>query len=342
MARGEAKVSVVMPFKDAAESISDCVFSIQNQTLSDWELVAVNDHSDNSTLEIIQSIAKSDKRIKVVKNNGRGIVDAINLGIKISGSSIIARMDADDIMKSDRLKTQFEFLFQNREYGVVSSLVNHVNVDGLKNSGFHSYVNWLNKTKSSKDISLNRFIESPIAHPSAMFRKEILYSYGLYRKGDFPEDYELWLRLLEKGVNFFKINDYLLDWYDSKNRMSRNDKRYKITSFQKLKAEYLKTWLNSNVPPNSSIDAWGFGKFARRQIKYLIKKGVKISSVYEVDCKKILNSRTELPIKHFKEIPKVGNSFIIVLVGGMCVRQNVKNFLKSRNYKIGQDFIFAA
>ena len=133
MARGEAKVSVVMPFKDAAESISDCVFSLQNQTLSDWELVAVNDHSDNSTLEIIQSIAKSDKRIKVVKNNGRGIVDAINLGIKISGSSIIARMDADDIMKSDRLKTQFEFLFQNREYGVVSSLVNHVNVDGLKN-----------------------------------------------------------------------------------------------------------------------------------------------------------------------------------------------------------------
>ena len=43
-----------------------------------------------------------------------------------------------------------------------------------------------------------------------MLRKEILYSYGLYRKGDFPEDYELWLRLLEKGVNFFKINDYLL------------------------------------------------------------------------------------------------------------------------------------
>ena len=74
-------------------------------------------------------------------------------------------MDADDIMKSNRLMTQFEFLFQNREYGVVSSLVNHVNVDGLKNSGFHSYVNWLNKTKSSKDISLNRFIESPIAHP---------------------------------------------------------------------------------------------------------------------------------------------------------------------------------
>ena len=74
--------------------------------------------------------------------------------------------------------------------------------------------------------------------------------------------------------------------------------------FKKLKAEYLKTWLNSNVPPNSSIDAWGFGKFARRQIKYLIKKGVKISSVYEVDCKKILNSRTELPIKHFKRNSK--------------------------------------
>ena len=109
-----------------------CVLNPKSNPV-DWELVAVSDHSDNPTLEIIQSIAKSDKRIKVVKNNGRGIVDAINLGIKkISGSSIIARMDADDIMKSDRLKTQFEFLFQNREYGVVSSLVNHVNVDGLK------------------------------------------------------------------------------------------------------------------------------------------------------------------------------------------------------------------
>ena len=67
--------------------------------------------------------------------------------------------------------------------------------------------------------------------------------------------------------------------------MSRNDKRYKIKSFQKLKAEYLKTWLNSNVPPNSSIDAWGFGKFARRQIRYLIKKGVKISSVMKLTAK---------------------------------------------------------
>ena len=61
MARGEAKVSVVMPFKDAAESISDCVFSIQNQTLSDWELVAVNDHSDNQHLRSFNPLPNQTK-----------------------------------------------------------------------------------------------------------------------------------------------------------------------------------------------------------------------------------------------------------------------------------------
>ena len=99
-----------MPLKNQDSYLEECLQSIEGQRFKDWELVVVDDHSkDNSRLKI-GDWAKRDSRIRVFENKGTGLSDSLNLGIERAQADLIARMDADDVMTSDRLKKQFDFL----------------------------------------------------------------------------------------------------------------------------------------------------------------------------------------------------------------------------------------
>jgi glycosyltransferase involved in cell wall biosynthesis len=266
-------------------------------------------------------------------------VDSLNFGIKKANSQLIARMDADDIMHPQRLFLQVERLERKRELGLISCLVNHVPIGDHDTRGYKKYVTWINQICSTHEISLNRFIESPFAHPSVVFRRKLVSKYGGYRKGDFPEDYELWLRFLDKGVQMEKVNNYLLDWQDSKDRISRTGFNYKLGSFQHIKSIYLKKWIEKMVPANKFIHAWGAGKFAKQQIKYLNKINISVDCTYDIDPKKITNGQK---VHHINKIPKPGHCFILCLVGKGDARGEITEFLSKKGYIIEKDFIFAA
>ena len=251
-------------------------------------------------------------------------------------------MDADDIMRSDRIKKQAVKMESDSELGVLSSLVNHFPTDMSNSNGYQKYINWMNQVCSSKEIANSRFIESPFAHPSIMYRKELFLKYGYYSQGDFPEDYELWLRLIDKGVKMEKLNECLLDWRDSDSRLSRISPKYSLKSFQKLKAIYLNKWLRDNILGKMPIHVWGAGKIAKQQIKHLEELGILIDCSYDVDPKKIKrynNKRSVLPID---EIPNSGKYFIIVLVAKNDARNKIVKFLSDRNYLPCKDYILAA
>ena len=91
-------VSILLPFRNAERTIDRCLESIIGQCLRDWELIAVDDGSTDKSYEIIGSYAQTDSRIKLHSSKGNGIVDALNQGISVSLSHLIARMDADDVM----------------------------------------------------------------------------------------------------------------------------------------------------------------------------------------------------------------------------------------------------
>lgn len=333
------KVSIVLPFKNSSRTLGECINSILRQNLNHWELIAIDDHSTDSSFSIFEAYSKGDKRITILKNPGDGIVDSLNFGIKKARTQLIARMDADDIMHPQRLFLQVERLERKEELGLISCLVNHVPIGDHDTRGYQKYVNWINKICSTHEISLNRFIESPFAHPSVMFRRELVSAYGGYRKGDFPEDYELWLRFLNKGVQMEKVNNYLLDWRDSKQRTSRTGSNYKLGSFQNVKSIYLKEWIDEMVPANKSVHAWGAGKFAKQQIKYLNKIGISVDCSYDIDPKKIIKGEK---VFHINKIPKPEHCFIICLVGKDDTRGKITEFLSKKGYIIEKDFIFAA
>src|SRR2546425_6870649 len=103
-----------------------------------------------------------------------------------------------------------------------------------------------------------------------MFRRELLNKHGGYREGDFPEDYELWLRWLDAGVTMAKVPRVLLTWNDAPERLSRTDRRYDVEAFYRCKAFYLARWLKRHVDASRPLLVWGAGRPTRKRAEHLV------------------------------------------------------------------------
>src|SRR5262245_32109593 len=103
-------ISVVMPVHNGQAFLDEAVGSIRTQTFQDFELIVVDDGSRDATPEILQRHAAADRRIRIVTQPQAGVVAALNKGIANSSGPYLARMDADDVAKPDRLARQLEIL----------------------------------------------------------------------------------------------------------------------------------------------------------------------------------------------------------------------------------------
>ena len=172
------------------------------------------------------------------------------------------------------------------------------------------------------------------------FRKKLVTEYGGYRKGDHPEDFELWLRWLSKGVHMEKIPQKLLCWRDHRDRTSRISKRYDRAAFHRIKAQYLKVWLNKENPlGDRKLFAWGAGRVARKLISEITGIGVSIDALIDLDPKKIGKDFQGIPILSHLSITSPKNCFLLVLVGSRGAREEITKFLEARDFVIGKDFI---
>ena len=160
------------------------------------------------------------------------------------------RQDADDESMPHRLADQLTFLDDHPEIGLVSGQVQYAG-NKQKNQGYYAHVNWINTITDHIQIYLSRFVESPLAHPSVMFRSDLIKKYGTYRDSDFPEDYELWLRWLHCGVKMGKVRQTVIQWYDHDRRLSRTHAKYDPDRFHQLKATYFLKWLGEKYTPSS-------------------------------------------------------------------------------------------
>ena len=215
------KVSIVMPVRNAAGTVAVALQSAKDQSCADWELLAVEDGSQDETAAILAAAADADSRIRVFSQAAIGIAEALQRGCAAARGEFIARLDADDWMPPERLWRQLEFFESHPHLGVVSCRVRHGG-DQTAQAGYAAHVAWINSLLTPEDLALRRFVESPVAHPSVMFRRALLQQRGGYESGDFPEDYELWLRWMDAGVQFGKVDAELLLWNDVPTRLSRS------------------------------------------------------------------------------------------------------------------------
>ncbi|MCX8109399.1 MAG: glycosyltransferase [Verrucomicrobiae bacterium] len=334
-------VSVIMPFRNAAATIQRALDSIFAQSFQDWEMIAVDDRSEDGSKAIVQAFAARDSRVRIVRNKSEGLVAALNSGLDVAHGKFVARMDADDYSHPQRFAAQVEFLEKNSCIGLVSTLV-EFGGDRLQSAGFAIHVDWLNTVVSPEEIFLNRFVESPFAHPSVMFRRQLVEKFGAYREGDFPEDYELWLRWLEAGVLMAKIPRVLLTWYDSPGRLSRTDDRYRPDAFYKCKAEYLARWLKTNLPTGRKVFVWGAGRVTRARAEFLTRHNVRIDGYIDIDPKKQGRSHQNRPVLSPEQLPPPHEAFILGYVSKRGARNLIRTHLTSYGYLEGRDFLMAA
>src|SRR3989449_3075477 len=210
---GAPKISIVMPVRNAAETLRVALESVRSQTFQDWELVVVDDGSKDDTAGILESAARADPRIRILSQAAFGIAEALQRGCAAARGEFVARLDADDWIPPERLLRQLEFFERHPQLGLVSCRVRHGG-EQTAQAGYAAHVTWINSLLTPADIALRRFVESPVAHPSVMFRRALLQEYGGYESGDFPEDYELWLKWMDAGVQFAKVDAELLVWND--------------------------------------------------------------------------------------------------------------------------------
>jgi glycosyltransferase involved in cell wall biosynthesis len=333
-------VSVVMPVHNAGATVARAVASIQGQTLRDWELIAIDDGSKDASRFILIEMAQSDPRIRILRTKS-GIVPALNAGVAAAAGEFIARMDADDESAPVRLERQVQFLQAKPAIGMVGCAVDYGG-DRTANAGYALHVDWVNSLQEPEQIALNRFVESPFAHPSVMFRRSVWDQHGGYRVGDFPEDYELWLRWIDAGVRMAKVPEVLLIWNDLPQRLSRVDPRYSPEAFFRLKAEWLAMWIKHEVEPDRGVWIWGAGRPTRQRVAHLTARGVRVAGYIDVDAKKTGRKVGGVPVVAHNELPPRGSSFVLGYVGKRGAREFIRAELNKSGRTEGADFLMCA
>jgi glycosyltransferase involved in cell wall biosynthesis len=320
-------VSVLMPCYNAAGTLVEALESLARQTIEDYEVIAVDDGSSDGTTRILQEWAAADNRIRPILKPHGGIVLALNAGLNACRAQYIARLDADDLAHPQRLALQLAFMDEHPETAVVGCLVRGYPPEGVR-QGILIYLEWQNSLLSDDDIRREMFVESPIAHPSALIRQEWLRKVGGYQEHGWPEDYDLWLRLYLAGARFAKVPEYLLDWREHPLRLTRQDSRYSLENFLRVKAHYL---ARGPLLGRDAVLLWGAGMVGRRLSKHLLRQGAPLVAFIDVDPAKIGRTRRGVPILAPQDLPfwwsRYNDPVVLAAVGAHGARRLIRTQL---------------
>lgn len=289
-------ISILMPVKNAGLFLEACLDSIIQQTAKGWELIAVNDHSDDNSHEILQDYATRDNRIKTYTNTGTGIIDALRLAYQKSSGAYITRMDADDIMTPSKLSQLSQPLIKNGRGSLAVGLVKYFSEDTL-GGGYKAYEEWLNSITKTKNNFTSIYKECSIPSPAWMLHREDLDLCNAFTPDVYPEDYDLAFRMRAANFNLYPTIEVVHLWRDHSDRSSRTDDNYKDNTFLKLKVDH---FLRSDMDSNKQLVLWGAGKKGKNIAKQL--------SFHKIPFKWITNNSKKIGKEIYQKILESDNA----------------------------------
>ena len=228
-AEQERLVSVVIPAYNAQSFIERTLLSVLAQSHRNIEVIVVDDGSDDATLSIVESYARQDGRIKVIRQKNKGVASARNTGILASRGSFVAPIDADDLWNAAKLEKQLAvFASDSRELGLVYSLYRTIDKDDL-------LILTPRRASPSGWIFMQHLGQNFIGNGSSpMFRREILLEMGGYssrlHESDAQgcEDFLIQLAIASK-YRFGVVKEHLVGYRRTAGNMSRDFVRMLIS-----------------------------------------------------------------------------------------------------------------
>jgi len=328
------RVAVLLPARDAARTVRAAAVSILRQSFRDLSLVAVDDGSSDGTSGILARLAERDRRVAVVRGRGEGIVRALSRGLPHCDAEFVARMDADDVAWPRRLERQVQALEADPSLAAVGSRV-RLFPRRLVAEGMRRYAGWLNGLVTPELVLRDLLVESPLVHPAAAIRADALRAAGGWRDGDFPEDYDLWLRLVAAGGRLCSVPEVLLDWRESEDRLTRRDPRYALSRHMALKAGFL---AEGPLAGRREVALWGAGETGRAFADALARVGIGVALFVEVDRKKIGRRVRDAAVISFEEVERARGLPLLVAVGAPGARDLIRAELDRRGFVELRDY----
>ncbi len=223
-------VSVIMPAYNAAPFIEEAISSVVNQTVTDWELLVIDDGSCDGTPEIVTKLAENDPRISLIINEeNMGCAKTRNRGINIASGQYIAFLDSDDVWHPEKLERQIKKMQESGveicycSYGIIGVSGNKVRADYL-----------VSETAEFKDILMENYIQC-----SAMLIRADIVKKFMFNTEFYHEDYILGLDMLRSGEKAVGCQEILLNWRYLENSRSFNKKKSALNRWR-IYRNYLK------------------------------------------------------------------------------------------------------
>ncbi len=330
-------VSVLLPFHNAAFALDRAIASIAVQTHGAWELLLIDNASTDDSTSIAQHWCARDHRITLIHEPTFGIACALNTGLADATAPLIVRMDADDIAHPERLARQVAYMNEHPEIGVLGTRT-RFETTVAQSRGMQWFVQWQNAILTPHEHYVKRFVDAPLAHPTVMFRRELVEKFGAYDTGPLPEDHELWLRWMHRSVRFAKLPKELLTWTDHAQRLSRTHSNYSVDAFFHTKAKWIAAWYARKFPDGRPVIIAGTSRLCRDRARTLETQGMRVHGFTDV-------KRREVPgyafIPH-DELPTSGEALIISFISQRGTGDRIAEYLRSRGLLEGEDFILAA
>ncbi len=299
-------------------------------------MLLIDNASTDGSTKIAEQWAEHEPRIKLLGEPRIGIAHALNTGLAHAQGRYIARMDADDVCHPERLAKQVEYMDAHPDIGVLGTRTAFATTLE-KSSGMRWFVDWQNGILSPHEHYVKRFVDAPLAHPTVLFRRELVDRHGGYDTGPLPEDHELWLRWMDAGVRFAKLPEELLTWNDHAQRLSRTHSNYSVDAFFGTKAKWLAKWMKRTLDGRPVIIA-GTSLLCRERARLLEAQGITVHAYTDVRRREV-SGYTFIP---HDALPPSGEAFIVSFISQRGTGDRIAVFLSGRGLIEGADFILAA
>jgi len=329
-------VSIIMATKDTEPYLAACIESVLAQTYENWELIAINDHSSDSTPEILESYAQEDKRISVFHSERHKLIPTLKEGYAHAKGELINRMDSDDWMPADKLDTLVaEWLKYGKGY-IIAGGTKHFVDSGQVGDGFRRYEEWLNEVARTNTHYEQIYQECVIPSHCWILHKEDFDAVDAFNPEVYPEDYDLCFRFYKKGLKVIGIDKILHYWRDRSNRISRTWEEYKDNRYFELKLKY---FYQIDRNRERSLVLWGAGRNGKDLAKLLLEEENTFHWVCDND-RKVGKDVYGIMMQHHDEIPSISNPQILIAVTSPDEKVKIHKQLELWGKKPVRDFWF--
>ncbi len=328
-------VSILTPFKNTERFLDECITSILNQTYTNWELLIVDDHSTDNSYDIVNQFSIVNSKIRLFKNKGNGIINALQTAFKASSGTFITRMDSDDLMLPNKLEVLVNNLQQYGKNHVAIGCVKYFNKEGV-GPGYKSYETWLNEL-TFKGINYSEiYKECVIPSPCWMIHKEDLLACGGFSYNLYPEDYDLTFRFYKHNYKCIPCKTTIHKWRDYSTRTSRTHKHYAQNHFTTLKVHH---YLDIDYNPNKTLVIWGAGNKGKIMASLFLERNIPFKWICD-NPNKIGKKIYGVTMLGFETLEYIQQPQSLITVANKKSQKEIRQYLHKLNLKPFEDYIF--